>query len=83
MEQSIFTAAKKALFDPAAAWELRLASENGPQKSRFGDCLVLCLSIYGKYCYVKCTESVYFRDIHVYAIKTLLIERFLTEFFKL
>ena len=42
VEQSILTV---ALFDLPAAWELRWASENGDQKSRFGHCLGLYLFI--------------------------------------
>ena len=42
VEQSILTV---ALFGLPAAWELRWASENGDQKSRFGHCLGLYISI--------------------------------------
>ena len=72
---------EKAPFHPPVACELRLASENGPQQKSPDS--VLCLSIYGTYCYVKCPASVNFRDMHVYPTETLLIERFLAEFFKL
>ena len=80
VEQSIIIV---ALFDLPAAWELRQASENGDQKPRFGHCLGLYISIQGVYCNVKCATSVYFCGIHVYPIKTLPIERFRPEFFKL
>ena len=42
VKQSILTV---ALFGLPAAWELRWPSENGDQKSRFGHCLGLYISI--------------------------------------